>query len=93
MAVDSIHDMAKPEETLAGIFACLKPGGVFSMLDINGESRHVDNIGSPAAAVMYTISMLHCTTVSLAGKGPGLGAFGCWFCGRVHVSVIRCDSL
>ena len=73
LARDSIHDMPQPAKVLRGIHHSLRVGGVFSMVDINAHSAHADNMGNPGAPILYTISMLHCTTVSLANDGPGLG--------------------
>jgi len=73
-AFDAIHDQAKPAVVLDRIHAALKPGGVFLMQDILGHTHLADNIGSPLAPFMYTISCMHCMSVSLAAGGPGLGA-------------------
>jgi ubiquinone/menaquinone biosynthesis C-methylase UbiE len=73
-AFDAIHDQAKPALVLDRIHAALMPGGVLLMQDILGHTHLADNIGSPLAAFMYTISCMHCMSVSLAAGGPGLGA-------------------
>ena len=44
------------------------------MQDIKGRTEHHDNIGNPLAPLLYTISAMHCMTVSLAQGGMGLGA-------------------
>ena len=72
-AFDAIHDQARPALVLAGISDALKPGGTFLMQDIRG-SRHVEkNLDHPVAPFLYTISAMHCMTVSLAAGGDGLG--------------------
>ncbi|MEM0984156.1 MAG: methyltransferase domain-containing protein [Planctomycetota bacterium] len=71
---DVIHDQKDPAGLLAGVFASLKPGGVFLAQDITGSSNVADNIGGPVAPFIYTISCMHCMTVSLAQGGAGLGA-------------------
>jgi 2-polyprenyl-3-methyl-5-hydroxy-6-metoxy-1,4-benzoquinol methylase len=72
-AFDAIHDQARPALVLGGILDALKPGGTFLMQDIRG-SRHVEkNLGHPLAPFLYTISAMHCMTVSLAAGGDGLG--------------------
>ncbi|MGI0040124.1 MAG: transcriptional regulator, partial [Nitrososphaera sp.] len=38
-----------------------------------GSSNMHENIGSPLAPAIYTISTMHCMTVSLAYKGMRLG--------------------
>ena len=43
------------------------------MVDIAGSSNLEDNIGNPMAPLFYSISTLHCMTVSLALGGEGLG--------------------
>ncbi len=73
-AFDAIHDQAKPSEVLKGIYESLKTGGAFLMQDIRGSSYVHKNMDHPVAPLMYTISCLHCMTVSLAEDGDGLGA-------------------
>jgi 2-polyprenyl-3-methyl-5-hydroxy-6-metoxy-1,4-benzoquinol methylase len=73
-AFDAIHDQARPDQVLRGIAESLRPDGVFLLQDIGGTS-HVDaDRANPLAAFLYTISCLHCMTVSLASGGMGLGA-------------------
>jgi 2-polyprenyl-3-methyl-5-hydroxy-6-metoxy-1,4-benzoquinol methylase len=73
-AFDAIHDQARPASVLTGIFRSLKPGGWFLMQDIRGSSHHHLDIGHPAGTLLYTVSLMHCMTVSLAQGGEGLGA-------------------
>ena len=73
-AFDAIHDQAKPLNVLKGIHRALKPDGYFLMQDIRGSSHVYGNIGHPLGAFLYTISTMHCMTVSLAQGGEGLGA-------------------
>lgn len=73
-AFDAIHDQVKPAEVLDGISAALKKDGVFLMQDIFGSSHVEKNLAHPLAPLMYTISCLHCMSVSLANGGDGLGA-------------------
>jgi hypothetical protein len=41
------------------------------------SSNLEENIGNPMAPIVYSVSTLHCLTVSLAHDGAGLGtAFG-----------------
>ena len=70
---DAIHDQAKPGAVLAGIAAALKDDGVYLMQDIAGSSRLQNNMDHPLGPLMYTISTMHCMTVSLAQGGEGLG--------------------
>jgi 2-polyprenyl-3-methyl-5-hydroxy-6-metoxy-1,4-benzoquinol methylase len=71
---DAVHDQAKPLEVLKGIFHSLKPDGVYLMQDIRGSSHVHEDIGHPFGTFLYTISTMHCMTVSLAQGGEGLGA-------------------
>lgn len=71
---DAIHDQAQPSEVLANINRALKPGGMFLMVDVAGSSNVGDNLDHPLAPFIYTVSVMHCMTVSLALDGEGLGA-------------------
>jgi 2-polyprenyl-3-methyl-5-hydroxy-6-metoxy-1,4-benzoquinol methylase len=73
-AFDAIHDQARPDLVLAGIAGALKPGGVFVMQDIRASSHVHGNADHPMGTYLYTISCMHCMTVSLAQGGMGLGA-------------------
>jgi 2-polyprenyl-3-methyl-5-hydroxy-6-metoxy-1,4-benzoquinol methylase len=70
---DAIHDQAQPARVLDNIYRALRPGGVFLMVDIKASSRLEDNVGVPLSTYLYTTSMMHCMTVSLALAGAGLG--------------------
>ncbi|HEX6067612.1 MAG TPA: class I SAM-dependent methyltransferase [Nitrososphaera sp.] len=72
-AFDTIHDQAKPAKVLKGISRALRKDGTFLMQDIAASSNLHENIGSPLAPTIYTISTMHCMTVSLAYGGDGLG--------------------
>jgi 2-polyprenyl-3-methyl-5-hydroxy-6-metoxy-1,4-benzoquinol methylase len=71
---DAIHDQAKPLNVLKGIHRALKPEGVYLMQDISGTSHMDRDIDHPIGTFLYTISCMHCMTVSLAQGGEGLGA-------------------
>jgi len=73
-ALDAIHDQSRPDKVLAAIRAALRNGGVFLMQDIDMASEPCDNLDHPMGAMLYTISCMHCMTVSLAQGGMGLGA-------------------
>lgn len=72
-AFDAIHDQAAPQSVLDGIYKSLKPGGTFLMQDIRASSRLENNLEHPIAPLLYTLSTMHCMTVSLAQNGAGLG--------------------
>jgi SAM-dependent methyltransferase len=71
---DAVHDQVQPARVLANIHHALRPGGVLLMADIKASSNLEDNIEIPWASLLYTISTMHCMTVSLAGGGTGLGS-------------------
>ena len=71
---DAVHDQARPLNVLKGIHRALKPDGVYLMQDIKGSSHPHNNIGHPIGTFLYTVSCMHCMTVSLAQGGEGLGA-------------------
>jgi SAM-dependent methyltransferase len=73
-AFDAIHDQARPDRVLAGIARALRPGGTFVMQDIRASSHVHGNMDHPLGTYLYTISCMHCMTVSLAQGGMGLGA-------------------
>ncbi len=71
---DAVHDQAKPATVLRGIARALNRDGVYLMQDIHGSSEVHKNVDHPIGTLLYTISCLHCMTVSLAQGGDGLGA-------------------
>ena len=71
---DAVHDQAKPLNVLKGIHLTLRPDGVYLMQDIKGSSQVHKNLDHPLGPLLYTVSCLHCMTVSLAQGGEGLGA-------------------
>ena len=71
---DAIHDQAKPLNVLRGIYRTLRPDGFYLMQDIKGSSHIHNNLDHPLGPLLYTISCMHCMTVSLAQHGEGLGA-------------------
>jgi ubiquinone/menaquinone biosynthesis C-methylase UbiE len=72
-AFDAIHDQAAPRRVLKGIADALKPDGTFLCVDMAGSSHVEKNIGNPMSPLLYTFSIFHCMTVSLAQGGEGLG--------------------
>ena len=71
---DAVHDQAQPLNVLKGIYHALKDDGVYLMQDIKGSSHVHKNMDHPLGPFIYTISCMHCMTVSLAQDGEGLGA-------------------
>jgi ubiquinone/menaquinone biosynthesis C-methylase UbiE len=71
---DAVHDQARPDLMLAGIAQALRPDGVYLCVDIAASSTLAENVDHPLASFLYTISCMHCMTVSLAYDGMGLGS-------------------
>ena len=71
---DAIHDQAKPLNVLRGIHRALRSDGIYLMQDIKGSSDIHKNLDHPLGPALYTVSCMHCMTVSLAQNGEGLGA-------------------
>jgi SAM-dependent methyltransferase len=87
-AFDAIHDQAHPARVLSNIHRALRPGGVFLMVDIKASSNLERNVGVPFTPYMYTVSTMHCMSVSLALDGDGLGT--CW--GRELATSMLADA-
>ncbi len=71
---DAVHDQANPRALLRGIRLSLTADGVYLAQDIKGSSHVHLNRDHPLGTLLYTISCMHCMTVSLAQNGEGLGA-------------------
>lgn len=73
-AFDAIHDQARPDTVLAAIARTLRPDGTFLMQEISGSGQLHRDVEHPMGPFLYTVSCLHCMTVSLSAGGAGLGA-------------------
>ena len=73
IAFDAIHDLCEPEQVLKGIHDALKPGGIFSMIDIKADSCIHQNKDHPMGPMLYTVSLMHCMQVAMVDGGRGLG--------------------
>jgi SAM-dependent methyltransferase len=71
---DAVHDQADPDAAVRGIRHALRGDGVYVAQDIDATSSHHGDLDHPLGPYLYTISTLHCMTVSLARDGRGLGA-------------------
>lgn len=71
---DAVHDQPHPARLLENIRRSLRADGVYVMQDIWAATPVADNLDHPMAPFLYTISTMHCMTVSLAQGGIGLGA-------------------
>jgi SAM-dependent methyltransferase len=71
---DAVHDQPDPQGLLRGIHRTLKPGGIYLMQDIHHTGHPEDGPDHPLGPLLFTLSCMHCMTVSLAQGGEGLGA-------------------
>ena len=71
---DAVHDQAKPRDMVRGIFNSLKPNGYWLCADLCASSHLGENLDHPIGTFGYTVSCMHCMSVSLAYDGEGLGA-------------------
>jgi len=71
---DKFKVILSTEGMLLAIYRALRPNGVFLMQDISASSDVAKNADHPLGTLLYTISCMHCMTVSLACDGHGLGA-------------------
>jgi SAM-dependent methyltransferase len=71
---DAVHDQADPAAVLRGIHDALRADGTYLCVDVAASSNLEDNLDHPLGPTIYTISTMHCMTVSLAADGAGLGA-------------------
>jgi SAM-dependent methyltransferase len=70
---DAVHDQARPDLVLAAIARALRSGGAYLCVETSASSRLAENLDHPLGTFLYTVSCMHCMTVSLANGGMGLG--------------------
>jgi len=70
---DAIHDQAQPAVVLANICAALADDGRYLCVEPKAHSSLAKNMHEPVATFQYTVSTMHCMSVSIAGGGEGLG--------------------
>jgi SAM-dependent methyltransferase len=73
LAVDAVHDQARPLDVLVAARRALRPDGVLVVIDVAMSSHLDQDAGRPLAAFVYGVSLFHCLQVSLAEGGAGLG--------------------
>ncbi|MFP4636466.1 MAG: class I SAM-dependent methyltransferase, partial [Nitriliruptoraceae bacterium] len=71
---DAVHDQADPQTVVQAIHDSLADDGVYLAQDIDSSGDHHGDLDHPIGPLLYTISCLHCMTVSLARDGAGFGA-------------------
>jgi len=68
---------ARVADVACGTGHALVPGGLLFMREPHAADTLAGNLANPMAPVFYSVSTLHCLTVSLAHGGAGIGsAFG-----------------
>ena len=73
----ALHDQVQPDAVLARIHDVLVAGGLLFMREPHAGDTLAENLSNPMASIFYSVSTLHCLTVSLAHGGAGIGsAFG-----------------
>jgi ubiquinone/menaquinone biosynthesis C-methylase UbiE len=75
---DAVHDTKDPQALLQMFGRALRKGGAHVMQDIGGSAHLENNLDFPFAPLLYTGSCVHCTPVSLAQGGEGLGTMWGW---------------
>lgn len=75
---DAVHDQKDPQDLLRRLKGALRSGGTYLMQDVGGSARLENNVDFPMAALLYAVSCIHCTPVSLAQQGKALGTMWGW---------------
>ncbi|OOG23680.1 transcriptional regulator [Thioalkalivibrio denitrificans] len=75
---DAIHDQRSPADLVRRLYRALGPGGIYLVQDIGGSAHLENNLNFPNATLLYAISCVHCTPVSLGQGGDGLGTMWGW---------------
>lgn len=75
---DAIHDQKDPQRLIRALHDALRPQGVYLVQDIGGSAALENNLDFPLAPLLYAISCVHCTPVSLGQGGAGLGTMWGW---------------
>jgi len=73
MVFNAIHDQVNPTGVLQHIHDALTPSGLFLMKEPRAGDTLEENLANPMAPLLYSISTMHCMTVSLAHGGAGIG--------------------
>ncbi|MCB1743094.1 MAG: class I SAM-dependent methyltransferase, partial [Gammaproteobacteria bacterium] len=90
---DAVHDQKDPQALIAALHGALRPGGVYLMQDIGGSARLENNLGFPLASLLYAISCVHCTPVSLGQGGAGLGTMWGWETAQQMLESVGFESV
>lgn len=87
LTFDAIHDQPDPAVLLRGIRRTVKDDGVYLAQDIKGSCHVHNNVDHPLGTYLYTVSCMHCMTVSMAQGGVGLGAM--WGCETAEAMLLE----
>uniref|UniRef100_A0AC35TZS1 Methyltranfer_dom domain-containing protein n=1 Tax=Rhabditophanes sp. KR3021 TaxID=114890 RepID=A0AC35TZS1_9BILA len=65
MMFDACHDQHRPDLSLKEIYRVLKPGGVFTMIEVDGTSNVYDDKKQKGelSAFLYSVSFYHCLPI------------------------------
>ncbi len=75
---DAVHDQRDPQALITGLHDSLTKGGIYLMQDIGASAKLEENLDFPFATLLYSISTIHCTPVSIGQGGEGLGTMWGW---------------
>jgi len=75
---DAVHDQKDPQGLIRSLHGALRPGGLYLMQDIGGSAALENNLDFPMASLLYAVSCVHCTPISLGQGGAGLGTMWGW---------------
>ena len=70
---DALHDQVDPAGVLQRIHAALATDGTLFLREPHAADTLEANLANPMAPIQYSVSTLHCLTVSLAHDGAGIG--------------------
>ena len=77
LTFDCIHDMVRPDLTIAAIRGALREDGTWLCKDIRSNASFADNLRNPMLATMYASSIVTCMSSAMSEPGGlGLGTLG-----------------
>ncbi|XP_067682707.1 S-adenosylmethionine-dependent methyltransferase Rv2258c-like [Haliotis asinina] len=83
-----IHDLAYPRQALNQIYQCLKPGGIFSMIEVGLEGGIAGNIANGTSMFYYSASTFMCIPESF--RQPDSAALGAtWGASLAREMVVK----
>ena len=77
LTFDCIHDMVRPDLTIAAIRGAVRDDGTWLCKDIRSSGSFADNLRNPMLAMMYASSIVTCMSSAMSEPGGlGLGTLG-----------------